>query len=203
MQYKITRQYARDVEMPLAEFNSLGDANFFLTAKLESDAELHVTAIYRLYKDENLLNEINRDKINVFGVPARYFSEEGVQSIHPNAYKVAAQDLVNSPEPCANFIELKDARLFIERKLPVDLTANKKITYQILKSNQMLEKFDPVKPAATGKKEDDTQGSVGGTANKIGFHPTPFNTVPRPAGSSPGWIKETSREKAGEKEEEK
>lgn len=203
MQHKITRQYARDVEMPLAEFNSLGDANFFLTAKLESDAELHVTAIYRLYKDEKLLNEINRGKLNVSGVPTRYFLEEGMQSIHPNAYKVAAQDLVNSPEPCANFIELKDARLFIEKKLPVDLAANKKITYRILKSNQMLEKFDPAKPPAAAKKEDASQGTVRGTANKMGFRPTPFNTVPRPAGSPQGWIKETSQEKAGEKEEEK
>jgi len=200
MQHTITRQYARDVEMPLAEFNSLGDANFFLTAKLESDAELHVAAIYRLYKDGNLLNEINRGKINVSGVPTRYFSDEGIQSVHPNAYKVAAQDLVNSPEPCANFIELKDARLFIEKKLPADLTANKKITYRILKSNQMLEKFDPVKPAVAEKQQDNKQGSV---TNKATFRPTPFNTVPRPPGSPQGWIKETSREKAGEKEEEK
>lgn len=200
MQHKITRQYARDVEMPLAEFNTIGDANFFLTAKLESDAELNVAAIYRLYKGVNLLNEINRGKINVSGVPARYFSDEGIQSVHPNAYKVAAQDLINSPEPCANFIELKDARLFIEKKLSADLTANRKMTYRILKSNQMLEKFDPVKPAVAEKQQDNTQSSV---TNKTTFRPTPFNTVPRPPGSPQGWIKEKPRERAGEKEEEK
>src|SRR5689334_2876647 len=118
MEYKVTRQYARDVEMPLAEFNSLADMRFFAEVKLQSDAEFHVTAIYRLYQDNQLLDEINRGKINSAGVPARYFSDEDVQNIPLNAYQVVSQELANAPTPCANFIELKDARLFIENKLP-------------------------------------------------------------------------------------
>jgi len=196
MQYKITRQYARDIEMPLAEFQEVADARFYLKAKLESDAAFNVTAIYRLYVDGKLLDEVNRGKINTAGIPARYFADEGIQHMKPDAYKVAAQDLVNAPVTLAHFIELKDARLFIEKKLPVDSTASKRITYRILKNNEMLEKFDPVKPAAANPG----QGGTTGAANKTVFRPTPFNTVPRPTGSPQGWLKEVPQETAGEKE---
>jgi hypothetical protein len=188
MQYKITRQYARDIEMPMAEFDNVAEAKFFVKIKLESDSALHVAAIYRLYHNKELLDEINRNKITVSGVPEWYLSPKGPQSIHPNAYQVAVQDLVNAPTVCANFIELKDARLFIEKKLPLDLAANKKMTYRILKSNELLEKFNPLNPQDNKTNKQAT------------FRPTPFNTVPRPGSFSQRWLKEKAEE---EKEKEK
>ncbi|MCD6039731.1 MAG: hypothetical protein K0S27_1131 [Gammaproteobacteria bacterium] len=195
MQYKITRQYARDVEMPLAEFHEAREARFFMKAKLESDAEFHVTAIYRLYNGSTLLDEVNGSKIPISVGAARYFTEE-VPGVFSDRYKVAIQDLMGAPQVSANFIELKDARLFIEKKLPVDIIEKKKITYRIMKNNQMLEKFEPVKPRAAEKNQATTQANA---ENKTSFRPTPFNTVPRPAGSPQGWIKERM-EKEGEKE---
>ncbi len=192
MKYKITRQYARDIELPLVEFDDQVDAQFFIKIKLESDRQLHVAAIYRLYHDKKLIDVINHGKLNVSGIPEHYFSDEGTQHIHNNAYKIDAQYLNNPATPSGNMVELKDARLFIEKKLRHDLELNKKITYRIFKSNTMLEKFNPLQP------EKPVQNS---TDNKATFHPTPFRTQPKPAGSPLRWVGQTTREQAKDEKE--
>jgi hypothetical protein len=202
MQYKITRQYARDVEMPLAEFDAAADAKFFLKVKLAQDAELHIAAIYRLCKDGELLAEINKSNINVAGIPARYFLEEENQPVQPHFYKVAKQVLSSMPVFCMKFIEIKDAKLLIEKMLIVNRAANEKITYRLFKGDLFLEKFDPHKIIAPTKPEEGA-GFKKDESNAVTFHPTPFNKMPRPAGSSPSWIKEQAKKKIAEKEAQK
>jgi hypothetical protein len=164
MQYKITKQYARDIEMPIAEFDLLAAARFFIKVKLECDAKLHVAAIFRLYRDKELMDEINHGKISTSGVPKRYFSDEG-WTVGMHAYQVVVQDLVHSPVLHAVFIELQDAYLFIEKKLTSDSTENKKITYRILQNNQLVKKFSP----------SDAKQAL--ASDKTTLHATPFNTA--------------------------
>ncbi|EKD54246.1 MAG: hypothetical protein ACD_60C00105G0004 [uncultured bacterium] len=57
MLYKITKQYARGTDIPVAEFNDMNDAKLFVSAKQEEDAKLRVKVTYRLFEGLDLLQE--------------------------------------------------------------------------------------------------------------------------------------------------
>ncbi len=57
MLYKVTKQYARGSDAPVAEFNELNDAKLFIEAKLQADARLKVKITYRLFEGIELLQE--------------------------------------------------------------------------------------------------------------------------------------------------
>jgi hypothetical protein len=198
MQCKVTRQYARDKEILLAEFNELNHAKQFIQIKLSTDAQFNVAAIYRLFDSGKLVEEVNRGKINVAGIPPQYFIKDEIQyESLEHELQVFAQYLNKSPSKCAEFADIKDARLYIEKCLVEDLTGHQKTVYRILKAQQFIEKFEPLKSTAQEKPVDTSTPT--GAGNKTTFHPTPFN-VSKPANNIPAWVKAKLKEKTEEKE---
>src|SRR5690349_9215851 len=112
MKYKITKQYAKDAENPLAEFCEYNDASFFLERKLLSDEEKKLIIIYRLYDNYKLLKEFNKEKISTRINTAQY--AEGNRDLPDSLgpFKVSKDDS-RSPALAA-FIDLNDAELFVE-----------------------------------------------------------------------------------------
>ena len=91
MKYKITKQYAQDIEKLVAEFHYVDDANFFIERKIIADNEKKATLIYRLFDDQKLINEFNKDRIKSAILPGEY--AEGDKFI-PDAfglYKVSKE----------------------------------------------------------------------------------------------------------------
>lgn len=181
MKYKISKQFARDVENPVAEFSDYDDACFFIERKIMSDNEKGLILIYRLFEEYKVLQEFNKEKINGRINAAQYAEgdRDFPRSIEP--IKVCKDD-PNAPAH-ARFIDLKDAELFIEDKL----TQTTAITTYYIFDNDILtaELNQRIKKQAAPAGE----GSQG-KGNVSSFKPTPFNTAPRPQGSPPAWFKD-------------
>src|SRR3990167_7283818 len=60
MQYKVTKQYIKDIELPLAEFVDGNDAELFITNK--PDTYKASLLIYRLYNNSKLVSIYNKHK---------------------------------------------------------------------------------------------------------------------------------------------
>lgn len=63
MQYKVTCQYAKEEETPLAEFIDYNDAINFVDSKLFFNEKKTIKLIYRIYDHNHLVNEINKYNI--------------------------------------------------------------------------------------------------------------------------------------------
>jgi hypothetical protein len=59
MLYRVTKQYTRGGDTPVAEFNDANDAKLFINARLELDARLKVKVIYRLFESGELIEEFS------------------------------------------------------------------------------------------------------------------------------------------------
>lgn len=87
----------------------------------------------------------------------------------------------------AQFRDLADAKLFIERKLANDTSQPSKMIYRLYDMDELIKEYDPVKEPAQSGQAKTQQGSQG-KGSGASFRPTPFNTTPRPAGSPQKWI---------------
>ncbi|VVC74938.1 hypothetical protein AQUSIP_02120 [Aquicella siphonis] len=106
-------------------------------------------------------------------------------------YLVSKKYLRGAAIPCAEFMDLNDAKLFIEKKLEVDARISVKVDYFISRSNEIIATFEADKILASRTQED----SGAGKGSSASFRPTPFNTAPRPPGTPQKWIKEDDEEK--------
>ncbi|MEO9204121.1 MAG: hypothetical protein ABI296_00220 [Gammaproteobacteria bacterium] len=59
MLYRVTKQYGRGTETPVAEFNDLEEAKLFINGKLLEDERVKVKATYRLFEGMDLVNEFS------------------------------------------------------------------------------------------------------------------------------------------------
>src|SRR5690349_4910461 len=133
MKYQITRQYARDLENPFAEFTEQNDAKFFLERKLLSDNEKSQLLIYRLYENHKLISEINKEKIQTRINNAQYAEGDRDLPYSLGPFKVCKEAVTASA--IAAFSELSDAELFVEDRL----THTTAITsYYIFKDNNLI-----------------------------------------------------------------
>src|SRR4029078_11532364 len=115
MKYKITKQFARDAENLLAEFVESDDASFFIKRKLLSDEEKSLNVIYRMFENQKLLNEFNKEKIKTRINNPQYAAGDRYLSDLLGPIKVC-KDNPNEPA-LAVFTDLNDAELFVEDKL--------------------------------------------------------------------------------------
>ena len=187
MKYKITKQYAHDNEKLTAEFRHVEDANFFIERKSMSDAEQKIKLIYRLFNDQQLIKEFNKEKINSIIRPGEYAEGDTYLPDNFGRYKISKTNFAN--EAHAAFVELNDAELFVEDKLT--LTSDI-VTYFIFNNDTIISEMNQrVKKQIEPK---DTQGGQGKGQN-ASFRPTPFNLAPRPLGVPPSSFKDEKEEK--------
>ncbi len=67
MLYKVTKQYARGTDVPVAEFNDINDAKIFVFARLAEDAKLKVKVTYRLFEGIEMLEEFSESPASASG----------------------------------------------------------------------------------------------------------------------------------------
>jgi hypothetical protein len=196
MQYKTTRQYARDEEKPLAEFCDLNDARIFIERKLFSDEMQKLRLIYRIFNGTKLLNEFNREKFDSTIYKPQYASgDRDLPDSFLNSFKIIKEIAGTTEKSFAEFSNLNDAKLFIEAKLVADTKLDDNLKYIIFDNNIFLEEWDQ---GAIGEIKKQTQ-DIQGKARAVSFRPTPLNTSPRPPGSPPPWVIDLDDEKDDEK----
>jgi hypothetical protein len=120
-------------------------------------------------------------------------------------YKITKQYGRGSEIQFAQFNELSDAQVFIEKiKLPEDVALNVKIIYRIFEGLDLVKEYDPSKmdtsSGSSSQGASESQGSGGGKGSKSTFSPTPFNTAPRPAGTPQKWVIDKDEEDKDKKE---
>lgn len=179
MQYKISKQFAKDSESSLAEFNELNNARLFIDAKISSDETKNVILIYRLFDNEKLLNEFNKDKFNIPIARAQY--AEGYVDL---PQRFASPFNVMKKSDIGNiligkFCAIDDAKIFIEAKLLSD--KNQTTIFLIFNGEQYVETIDH----ATLDLKRSSQGSQG-REKKVAFRPTPLATTLRLG--PPKWV---------------
>lgn len=96
-------------------------------------------------------------------------------------YKVFKQFPRDEERICAEFIELNDAKLFIEKKSAADASLKVKVIYRLYKDHEMLQAFNTEDMHSRG-----SQGTQ--TKSTSSFTPTPFNIAPKPAGVPHKWV---------------
>lgn len=186
MQYKITRQYSKDEENPLAEFRYLNDAKLFVDKKSSTDEKQNIKLIYRIFDNNKLLAEFNREKINDLikrGVYAQYDKDLPISFL--NAFKVIIKPYVeNKQGPLAEFNNISDAKVFIIAKLVLDASMNVNTAYGIFNHKIFIEELSQNTINIIQKQNQESQGKP----RVVSFRPSPFSTIPQPPGSPPRWI---------------
>ena len=90
MLYKVTKQYARGTDAPMAEFNDINDAKIFIFARLAEDAKLKVKVTYRLFEGVEMLEEFSESQASVSGVSQASGSSAGQKSnFQPTPFNAA------------------------------------------------------------------------------------------------------------------
>ncbi len=186
MKYKITKQYARDSEHPLAEFSEHQDAIFFIERKVLSDDERSLKLIYRLFDSDKLLKEFNKEKITSVISAGQYASGDRDLPISLGPFKVSKDN--SAVHAIAGFSDLEDAELFAEDKLTQE---SELTTYYIFNKEILLSQLNQrIKTRAMAEEGSQGKGQA------ASFRPTPLNTSPRPPGTPAKWMRD-------EKEDEK
>jgi hypothetical protein len=185
MRYKITKQYAQDTEKLIAEFQGIEDAKFFLERKNIADSEKNIKLIYRLFDDQTLINEFNKEKMNSLIRPGTYAEGDNFLPDSFGHYKISKDNLVAHAH--AGFTELNDAELFVEDKLTHSTIMT---TYYIFNNDEKIAELNQ-----HVKKLKESEGGSQGKSETASFRPTPFNTSPRPQGIPPTSVKDEKDEK--------
>lgn len=102
-------------------------------------------------------------------------------------YKVFIQYGRGSDLLSAQFKDLADAKLFIERKLVNDASQHSRVIYRLYDMDVLIKEYDSAKEPVQSDQAATQQGSQG-KGSGASFRPTPFNTTPRPAGTPQKWI---------------
>lgn len=181
----MTEHYARGEEKPIAAFDELDDARMFLTKKSDVDDEERKKVIYRLYDDQDLLYEINKEGVSathaLYAEGNGYFSDAVpfsfqvmIESYHSLERKTVAQFAIQT-----------DASLFARCKSAEDNTFDANDLLMILKDNCLIETLNKT-IIANQKKESSDSGTETGSSYTL----SPLSTRPTPSGGPPDyWVK--------------
>jgi len=174
IQYKITKQFAKEKETPLAEFISLRDSELFIAAKSSDDESKSSKIIYRIYDHEKLLREYNKEKINIQIGRAQYAQGDlDLPHYFAEPFRVLSNRLYDASAVIAKFNTIDDAKIFIETKFAENKPDAR--TYYIFNDKQLIEQMDK---SHIDLNKSQSQGGQG-KENKQVFRPTPFNVAPR------------------------
>lgn len=178
MKYNLTEQYARGEEKPIASFNELNDATNFMAKKSSIDEGEGKKVIYRLYDDNDLLQQFNRDNIIIANAAYAYGNRD-FDTMPSFACKVMFQ-LVDTTarKSIANFNDKNDAKLFVISKCGVDHTISDNDLFFIYQSNSLIDTLNKIIISNQNKKSEGSSSKEKGAS----FCPSPLPTRPIPPG---------------------
>lgn len=184
MQYKVTRQYAKEDEKSLAEFINPDDAMIFIDAKSLLDEKQGAIIIYRLFDHNKLTNEINKAKIKIPISRAKY-AEGDFDLLEPfaNPFKVIRKNGDGIESLVARFNTIADARIFVEAKLStksIRITNNE--VYKIMNMDTFVERLNGADFDTITSQSQSSEGNQ----KTQSFRPTPFATSLRLG--PPKWV---------------
>jgi len=167
MQYKVTKQYIKDVESPLAEFIDMHDADMFISNK--PDTYKASLLIYRLYNNAMLVSEYNKDKYKSPISLAQYANGDIDLPEHfAEPYRVTYRSKDNKEHILATFRDLEDARFFVDLKFRSNRHSSENDPrYMIYDITRLLEIIDQKSIVAKNASESKKQGK------RLTFRPTP------------------------------
>ena len=186
MNYKITEHYARGEEKLIAEFNELKEARFFITKKSSIDEPERKKVIYRLYDDQELLCELNRESISV--THAKYAEGNGdFNNATPFIFQVMIKTMDSlERKAIAQFNDKNDAILFVVSLCEADDVLHGNDLFLIFKDQVLI---DTLNTAVIANRKKESGGSSG---NEIGstYKLSPLSTRPTPGGGPADyWVK--------------
>lgn len=185
MQYQVTRQYAKDKELPLAEFTDRQFAVNFIAFNSERDYQEKCIRIYRLYENGKFTQEYNIERLAVSHLRAQYASgDSDLPDPFVEPFRIMRVTLDNTQTLIAKFTSIDQARDFVELIFPTD-----PVSYLILNGKQFIEKIN-----ATSMDQHATdQAQKQGAAPKASFRPTPFMMQLRMG--PPNWVQDENDDK--------
>ncbi len=173
MRYKMTKQFARDNEAPLAEFNDLNDAMLFVNKKSALDDDHLIKIIYRVFDGYKLLRAFNLEKISIPVKRAQYAEGDiDLPMLFAEPFRVSTV----AGEERGKFILLQDATDFVQARLAHDVNNNLNETYLISEGKTVIEQMG----------QASNEGGSQGQDQKVAFRPTPFAAAPRVG--PPKWL---------------
>lgn len=195
--FKVTKQFARDkTETPFAEFDKQEEAELFLRKKSEEDGRLNVKIIYRLFNNNKLLHEFNKEAIDPKFAQSEYANgDKFFPAVLPNAFKVAERD--QKSHFIATFNNLNEANFFIEEKLQSNASAslNTNVVYCLYEQDQLIKEF---KQSESNESTTQSAGSQGtSSAATLTFSPTPLNMALRPGPAK--WVRDAVEDEKDKK----
>lgn len=186
MKYKMTEQYAKGEEKPLAEFSDLNDAKLFVAGKSYSDEVAHERRIYRLYDTDQLLAEFNKEKIQAIIERAQF--AEGDRDLPDSLslpFKITRR-LENKKEiVLAGLDTIEDANLFIANKFDKDTSIRADDIFCLYRFNGLVDEL--TKNILSQRKVEETSNK--GNEKKMVFRPSPLKMRPR-LGPGGYWVEE-------------
>jgi hypothetical protein len=101
------------------------------------------------------------------------------------AYKVCKKYLRGSEQEIGRFLELNDAKLFIQAKLESDAGYKVEVTYLLYDFDDLVEEC-----AAGSQHSAGGSSQSGQQAQTQSFSPSPLQVAPRPSGMPPSSFKD-------------
>lgn len=189
MQYQVTRQYAKDKELPLAEFTNRQVAVNFIRLESDRDEQEMRIRIYRLYENGKLSQEYNVERLEVACSRAQYArGDSDLPEPFVEPFRVIQVTPDDAKTLIAKFLTIDEARNFVESMFKAD-----PVTYFIFNGQQFIEKIN-----STSVDQQATEKAQKQRAEpKSSFRPTPFMTQLRMG--PPNWVQEEKDDKEDEK----
>ncbi len=163
MQFQVTRQYAREKELPLAEFAYRAHAVAFISGQADEDLRENFVRIYRLYENGQLTQEYNLNHLDITCGRAQFASGDA-DLPEPFAEPFRA---LKEQSVIAKFIGIETARWFLRH-----IFKNDPATYFIFNGRQFIEKVTPESIEREGQAAAQKQR----VEKKARFRPAPFMT---------------------------
>ncbi len=186
MDYIITEHYARGEEKPIAAFNELNEAKLFMTKKSAIDEKEKKQVIYRLYEDDELLQELNKENIST--THAKYAEGNGdFNNTPPFIFQVMIKTTDSlERKKIAQFDDKNDAYLFIVSKYEAVNTIHENDLFFIFKDKVSI---DTINKTIFANRKTESGGS---SSNEQGstYKLSPLSMRPTPGGGPPDyWVK--------------
>lgn len=185
MHYMVTSHYARGEERWIASFDSTDEARLFLRKKSSIDEEEGKKVIYRLYDDQELLQEWNKDNISI--TCALYADGNAdFDNVPPGVFKVMMNSVnLLQKTPMAQFHAQNDAMLFIVSAFEAENDTHANDVFFIFKGNLLMHTVNK----SILEKRKRGSGSTNGQEKGSTYQISPLSTRPTPGGGPPDyWV---------------
>ncbi|MGQ3892651.1 hypothetical protein [Legionella sp. CNM-4043-24] len=182
MNFRVSQQYAHGEEKLLAGFSDAGEARIFMTQKSNIAEEEHKRVIYRMYDDDELVQEVNKENICVTHAS---YAENGIDYDDSGlVYHLMMKSMDSTDkQEFARFADKDDARQHVIWTLESGGESIKSAVFLLFKDNMLI---DTLNLNTIRHQQQRAQISDGSASTR---HLSPLPTRPTPGGGPPDyWV---------------